>query len=284
MFTPLYQNTHLYILQTQAHLLTDSDQPSDKTKTSVGGCSLFDDCFGGYNMALHVHDNSTSVLNNRSHLLQNLNAQFGTQRIAWAKQVHGNLVCWADSLQAIPQADSLITDQACVALAMMTADCVPIALFDEQYIACVHAGTQGLACGVIANTVRYMSRPCAYIGACISQINYQLPKSHATDIINQAIHCKALNDTPDEMMSGKNQSFICAFDFYYQTLCQAQDDDKVLFDVGKMARLQLKQLGVLVINDNMPCSYADDRYYSHRQAMHHKLPSTGRMAMIIAKK
>lgn len=269
MITTLFENTQIYIGQTYA---------GNSQSNVFGECD-----FGEYNMALHVKDNPKQVLDNRSRLLNRLSDKCGVCQIAWVNQVHGRTVHKLNTLGKLQDADSLITHQKHTALAIMTADCVPIALFDKKVsddsqIACVHAGTQGLASGVIANTVRDMTNPIAYIGACISQKNYQIPKSLAKQIVTNALDNCLLDKAPT------NNNKTDMLDFYYKAFCQTQDDDKVLFDVGKMARLQLYHLGVEVINDTVACSYASDQFYSHRQATHQNLGTTGRMAMIITKK
>lgn len=264
MITTLFENTQIYIGQTYA-----------------GNKS---DVFGEYNMALHVKDNTKKVLNNRSRLLNILSDKHAVCQIVWVNQVHGADVSTAQ-LGWLKNADSLISDKIGVALAIMTADCVPIALFDDNIddnqfdnakIACVHAGTKGLASGVIYQTVKQMTNPTAYIGACISQKNYQLPKSLADNIIAQSLS-HAVQLSHDNTTSTNN---TLAF---YEKLCQTDSDQTVLFDVGGLARLQLQALGVKILNDNVPCSYDDDNFFSHRQATHQN-KHTGRMAMIIAKK
>lgn len=264
MITTLFENTQIYIGQTYA-----------------GNKS---DVFGEYNMALHVKDNPKKVLNNRSRLLNILFDKHAVCQIVWVNQVHGADVSTAQ-LGCLKNADSLISDKIGVALAIMTADCVPIALFDgniddNQFdnakIACVHAGTKGLASGVIYQTVKQMTNPTAYIGACISQKNYQLPKSLADNIIAQSLSY-AVQLSHDNTISTNN---TLAF---YEKLCQTDSNQTVLFDVGGLARLQLQMLGVKILNDFAPCSYDDDNFFSHRQATHQN-KHTGRMAMIIAKK
>ena len=62
---------------------------------------------------------------------------------------------------------------------IMTADCVPIVLYQPASgkIAAIHAGWQGLACGVIQETAKRFTDAGAihaWIGVCISQANYEV--------------------------------------------------------------------------------------------------------------
>lgn len=83
----------------------------------------------------------------------------GVRPVAWLTQVHGAAV--ADfSLPAATAdhcgvcADAAVTSQAGTALCVITADCVPIALWsDDGAIGIVHAGWRGLLSGVIERSV-----------------------------------------------------------------------------------------------------------------------------------
>lgn len=220
-------------------------------QTTYNGTNPYDD-----NYALHVKDDPTTVLLRRATLLSKL----PIDALVWLDQVHGNL-CVPAKLGIKPmQADALYTDQARLGLCIMTADCVPIALFDKHQVACVHAGWQGLSQGIIKNSVAMLGQAHAYIGAAISQSCYELPKQLAFDILEQ---CKV-----DERFVAPSPN--------------TADGEKVHLDIVGIARHQLTQLGVQVINQTVQCSYLQN-YHSHRRTTHQGGVS-GRMAMIVAKK
>ena len=52
-------------------------------------------------------------------------------------------------------ADALITDQKNIAISVLTADCIPILIYEEvnKIIACIHAGWKGAVNGIIENTL-----------------------------------------------------------------------------------------------------------------------------------
>ena len=54
------------------------------------------------------------------------------------------------------KSDALITNIKGIALGVVTADCVPIILFDvnNQIIGCIHAGWKGAISGIIENTIK----------------------------------------------------------------------------------------------------------------------------------
>jgi purine-nucleoside/S-methyl-5'-thioadenosine phosphorylase / adenosine deaminase len=110
--------------------------------------------------------------------------------LARAHQVHGNTVAirrrgdTADEQQPLPDADILISDDPATALAVQTADCVPLLMADRRTgsVAAAHAGWRGLAAGVPGVAVRAMhdafgTRPAdivVAIGPSICAENYEV--------------------------------------------------------------------------------------------------------------
>ncbi len=78
--------------------------------------------------------------------------------------------------------DALITKLKGVALGVVTADCVPIILYDieNQTIACIHAGWKGASSGIIENTLKKLkklnskNKVFASIGPCIGVNSYEV--------------------------------------------------------------------------------------------------------------
>ena len=73
--------------------------------------------------------------------------------------------------------DALITKLKDVALGVVTADCVPIILYDikNQIIGCIHAGWKGALSGIIENTIKKFkklnskNKIFASVGPCIGK-------------------------------------------------------------------------------------------------------------------
>jgi hypothetical protein len=81
------------------------------------------------------------------------------------------------------KADAIITNQKKLPIAVLTADCVPILLYDykKNIIAAIHAGWKGAFKGIIKKVINFMlSKGCksnsiiAAIGPCIRQGNYNV--------------------------------------------------------------------------------------------------------------
>ena len=78
--------------------------------------------------------------------------------------------------------DSMITRMNQIALGVVTADCVPILVFDKKnkIIGCIHAGWKGALTGIIKNTILKMKKfklrneLYASVGPCIGKKNYEV--------------------------------------------------------------------------------------------------------------
>ena len=82
-------------------------------------------------------------------------------------------------------ADAMITKMKGFALGVVTADCVPIILYDakNEIVGCVHAGWKGAFLGVIKNTISKIKKISsnnkiyACIGPCIGKKSYEVDKN-----------------------------------------------------------------------------------------------------------
>lgn len=83
-------------------------------------------------------------------------------RVVRVKQVHGDRICAVteQGLAETQEADGLVTDAAGVALAVLTADCIPVLLCDPERgcVAAVHSGWRGTALAICAKAVEQMIR------------------------------------------------------------------------------------------------------------------------------
>jgi copper oxidase (laccase) domain-containing protein len=82
--------------------------------------------------------------------------------IVSAEQVHAGIavpVTGRDKNERIPEADALITKERGLALAIRTADCLPIFILDTKIpaIAAIHAGYKGTMAGITSNTIKLMA-------------------------------------------------------------------------------------------------------------------------------
>ena len=101
-------------------------------------------------------------------------------------QVHSNKFVFIDKnfkFKKKIKADAVITNQAKIPIAVLTADCVPILLSDNKknIVAAIHAGWRGALKGIISNVINFMfKKGCkkknifAAVGPCIGRINYNV--------------------------------------------------------------------------------------------------------------
>ena len=93
------------------------------------------------------------------------------------------------------KADAIITNQKKIPIAVLTADCVPLLLYDKKkdIIAAIHAGWKGAYKGIIKNVVKFMkSKGCnskniiAAIGPCIGQNSYNVKKDFQKKFVKKS--------------------------------------------------------------------------------------------------
>ncbi|MBE2247729.1 MAG: peptidoglycan editing factor PgeF [Candidatus Competibacteraceae bacterium] len=141
--------------------------------------------FHSFNMGLHVGDQVDHVMQNRNKFAQQLQIQL--RSLYYANQIHSDkifIVTEPIQTHPHPSADALITDLPGTAVAVMSADCVPILLADTQnrVVAAVHAGWKGSVNAILLKTLLKMqklwgSKPSdimAGIGPCISYSHYEV--------------------------------------------------------------------------------------------------------------
>ena len=138
--TMIAQIDDVAVFQTAAFAHDDIDDSAAKNqRTGFEGQSNY----GELNLGLHVNDNALQVLDNRMSLLAAINEQLtgksaqneqhvAINRLHWVSQVHGKRIHDVDAttLNMAPMsADAMVSQQSGRGLAIMTADCVPIVLY-----------------------------------------------------------------------------------------------------------------------------------------------------------
>lgn len=132
--------------------------------------------YDSLNLGDHVGDDENHVRANRALVAHA--AGVDANHFVTVRQVHAARVLDAAAVTPTSEADALTTTNVDLALAILVADCVPIALVDASSprIAAVHAGWRGLRAGVIAAALEDFdaSATHAFIGPSISKEHYQV--------------------------------------------------------------------------------------------------------------
>ncbi|MFW0791666.1 peptidoglycan editing factor PgeF [Gordonia sp. CPCC 205333] len=159
------------------------------TTTRAGGVSAAP--YDSFNLGDHVGDDPAAVAANRARLAQQIG--LADTRVVWMEQIHSRNVTVVDGpvTEVISATDALVTTQPDLALAVLSADCVPVLLSDDEagVIAGVHAGRVGARIGIIPETLKVMvelgarvDRIGAFLGPAASGANYEVPPAMQRDV------------------------------------------------------------------------------------------------------
>jgi len=227
--------------------------------TRLGGHSLAP--YDSNNMGLHVGDDALAVQQNRQQLCAALNLQKSPQ---WLEQIHGVKVINAKSDGLVRTADGSYSNEVGQACAVMTADCLPILLCDQQgtQVAAIHCGWRGLAKGITARALDKFTCSAkdilVYLGPAISQQYFEV----GIDVLD-AFFKSARNLKHSDSIAASFKPASRPLHFYA--------------DIYALARAELNALGVTQIYGGNSCTYADDEhFYSYRRDK-----VTGRMLSLV---
>jgi YfiH family protein len=223
------------------------------TTTRVGGVSV--PPFDTFNLGDHVGDDPAAVAANRKRLAAATG--LGDDGLVWMNQVHGDNVVVVDGpIPTLAETDGLVTSKPGLALAVVTADCVPVLMADARagVIAAVHAGRVGAQKGIVAKTVETMVAQGAHVehisvllGPAVSGRNYEVPDAMAAEV--------------EAALPGSRTT-------------SARGTAGLDLRAG-IAR-QLRDLGVTAVDADPRCTVDDPNLFSHRRGA-----PTGRLAALV---
>ncbi|MEV5428859.1 peptidoglycan editing factor PgeF [Streptomyces sp. NPDC052701] len=170
-------------------------------RESVSGAHFaFTDRWGGVSAAPYeelnlggaVGDDPDAVRTNRELAAKSLGVE--PERVVWMNQVHGADVAvvdgpWGD--RPVPRVDAIVTARRGLALAVLTADCVPVLLADPVagVVAAAHAGRPGMVAGIVPAALRAMtdlgaepSRIVARTGPAVCGRCYEVPEAMRAEV------------------------------------------------------------------------------------------------------
>ena len=183
-------------------------------------------------------------------------------------QIHSNKFIYINKNQEIYKkkikADAIVTDQKKLPIGILTADCVPVLIYDNKskMIAAIHAGWKGAFKGIINKVISFMiKKGCkrknihAAIGPCISQKNYNVKNDFLRKFIKK---------------NKKNRIFF------------KKDNDKIYFDLPKYVKSQLKLNKISNIDHvNIDTFDVKNNFFSARRSLSLKDDDYGRNISII---
>jgi polyphenol oxidase len=224
------------------------------TTTRAGGVSA--PPFDTFNLGDHVGDDPSAVAANRKRLAAATG--LGDDAVVWMNQVHSDRVATVSEprASAVDSVDGLVTATPRLALAVVTADCVPVLMADARagVVAAVHAGRVGAQNGVVLRAVDAMIGAGAraadisvLLGPAVSGRNYEVPASMADEVE------RALPGSRTTTARGTAG-----------------------LDLRAGIARQLTGLGITTIDVDPRCTVADRALFSHRRDA-----PTGRLASLI---
>ncbi|MFZ4152695.1 peptidoglycan editing factor PgeF [Streptomyces pseudogriseolus] len=235
-------------------------------RESVSGAHFgFTDRWGGVSAAPYeelnlggaVGDDPQAVRTNRELAAKSLGVD--PARVVWMNQVHGADAAvvdepWDD--RPVPEVDAVVTARRGLALAVLTADCVPVLLADPVagVVAAAHAGRPGLVAGVVPAAVCAMTglgadpaRIVARTGPAVCGRCYEVPERMRADVaaVEPAAYAETSWGTP-------------------------------AVDVVAGVHAQLERLGVSGAERSPVCTRESDDHFSYRRDR-----TTGRLASYV---
>lgn len=210
--------------------------------------------YASFNLAVHTNDAAEAVHKNRKLLREHFRLP---AEPAWLQQVHGNRIIKTDQHTVGIEADGSWTDAAGQVCVVMTADCLPVLICDQNgsRVAAAHAGWRGLHAGVITNAVTALETDPAELMVWLGP----------------AIGPRAFEVGAEVMraFTASNSENATAF--------EQRDEQHWLCDIYRLARIELANLGVTSVSGGDDCTYTDaGRFYSYRRD-----GDTGRIASLI---
>ena len=191
-----------------------------------------------------------------------------SKNIFLVHQTHSNKFVFIDGkfkfFKKKIKADAIITDQKKQPIAILTADCVPILLYDykKNMIAAIHAGWKGAFKEIIKRVVFFMIRKgcnreniIAAIGPCIGNKSYDVKDDFFKKFIKK---------------NKKNKIFF------------KKKNNNTYFDLPNFVKSQLKSIKILNIDTiNIDTFVKKNNFFSARQSLRSKHDDYGRNISII---
>jgi YfiH family protein len=181
-------------------------------------------------------------------------SQLSATNIFFLHQIHSNKVIDTDNFKSCdmePQGDAFVTTKAGLALAIQTADCVPILCSSSngEVIGAAHCGWRGTKLGIIANLIDIMRRKGAstikaIIGPSIQQQSYEVDQEYYNSFIDEEAN-------------------------YAKFFLPSKNSGHYMFDLPGLVGHKLKEAGISDITKIIEDTYTmHEKYPSYRRSYH----------------
>jgi len=210
-------------------------------------------------------DNPSDVKKNLKIVIKKIKST--AKSIFLLHQIHSNKFVFINKYSKYLKkkiADAVITDIPKLPIAILTADCAPILIYDKQkkMIGAIHAGWKGAYKGIISKVVNFMiKKGCekknmiAVIGPCIAQKSYNVKADFKRKFLKK--------DKRNKVFFKKRKNLI-------------------YFDLSKYVKLQLKLMKIANIETiNIDTFPKKNNFFSARRSLHLNHDDYGRNISLI---
>ncbi len=223
--------------------------------------------YSSLNCGIGSNDNKINVEQNIKIALKSNDLDL--KEIKMMNQTHSNKVTIINEINFRDkkfESDAVITRLNGIILGVLTADCVPIIIYDDssKMIGCIHAGWKGSFEGIIGNTINEfknfsnLKKIYSCIGPCIGKKSYEVDQAFKNKFIDK---------------DNKNEKFF------------TRKNDKYLFDLRGFVYSQLRNCGIENIDNIDKDTFADkENFFSYRRSQKKGEKDYGRCLSIISLK
>jgi len=229
-----------------------------KNGTSIG-------IYKSLNCGLGSYDDKKKVLRNLKIVCKKIKCL--PKNLILLNQIHSDkyyLINKKNKTNKKFKGDALITSLKKIAIGVLTADCVPVLIYDKELkiVSVVHAGWRGIHKQIVVKVIKFLKKKgsrlknlIVSIGPCISEKNYEVKKDFITKFIKK---------------DKKNKVFF------------KKVKNKTYFSLNKCVSYQLKKIGIKNIEIiNKDTFNKNNNFFSARRSLLRKEIDYGRNISVI---
>lgn len=246
-----------------ASIFRNSDRIAHAFFTRTGGSS--EGIYSSLNCGFASKDKTKLVEENRFRAMTSIGME--NTYLCTATQVHGRDVATVKApLAKLGNVDGLATKEIGLALGILTADCAPVLIADQNasVIGAAHCGWKGTLNGVLESTLDAMvnlgarlEKLEAAIGPCIGPQSYAVSRGFREEFL---------------------RSDAASADYFHEP-----SSSTITLDLPGYIAHRLLRAGIAVVDDLGCDTYLEDeQFFSYRRATHRGESDYGRQLSIIA--
>ena len=222
--------------------------------------------FKSLNCSSSNEDDKKNVYGNRLIAIKNLN--LNNKKLILITQTHSSKVVrvTTSNLNKKIEADGIITSLNDVVLGILTADCAPVIIYDDEnkFVCNLHSGWKGSLNNISQEAIKLFDKYkierknlTAIVGPCLGVKNYEVNKDFQKRFIEKNIK--------------------------YAKFFRYKNKKKFYFNLRALINYQLLELGLKKIHNINRDTYSNDNlFFSHRRATHRRQKTTGRLINLIS--